>query len=341
MRPSFSASGRAGLTSSSTVPALDVHRVRDELPGEGQPDRLGDLGTRLLLRLRRARAQMRRPHHRGDGQQRVAVGGLGAEHVDRRPGHPAFTQRQRERLLVHDAAPGCVHDPDAGLDQMQFLVAQEPDRLRVLREVDGDEVSLAQQLLEAGQPHAELGRAGGGHVRVVGDDPHAERAEPGGHQDADTAQAEDPGHLAVEFDPREGGPLPLASPQRGGGLRHVAGHGQEQADGMLGGTDDVGGGCVHHHHARPGRRLHVHVVQADPGARDHPEPGGMGQRLRIDPGGAAHDDRVGVRERGQQRPAVSAVRVPHVEVGFQLRDSGRRKLLGDEDDRCRHGVGPS
>ena len=324
MRPSFSASGRPGLTSSSTDAALDVDGVRDELAGQGQPDRPGHLGTRLLLRLGRARAEMRCRHHRRDLQERVAGSGFRGEHVDGRPRHPAFAQRPGQRLLVHDAAPGRVHDTHARLDQVQFLVADEADRLGVLREVDGDEVSLAHQLIQAGQPHAELGRPGRGHVGVVGDDAHAEGAEPLGHQDPDPAQAEDAGHLAVEFDPGEGGALPLAGPQRGYGLRNVPGHGEQQADRVLGGADDVGCGGVHHHHARPGRRLHIHVVQADTGARDHPQVRGMRERLGIDPGGTAHDDRIGRGERGEQRRAVRAVRVPYVEVGFQLRDSGRR-----------------
>ena len=47
-----------------------------------------------------------------------------------------------------------------------------------------------------------------------------------------------------------------------------------------------------------------------------------------------------VRERGEQGGPVGAVRVAHLEVGFQLPDRGWGKLLGDEDNRCRHDDGP-
>ena len=91
----------------------------------------------------------------------------------------------------------------------------------------------------------------------------------------------------------------------------------------------------------PGGRLDVDVVQADTGPGDHPEPGRVGQGLGIDLGGAAHDERVGVGQRGEQCGAVRAVHVPDVEVGFEQGDGGRRQFLSDEYDRCRHGGGPS
>ena len=105
-----------------------------------------------------------------------------------------------------------------------------------------------------------------------------------------------------------------------GTLRATA---SSSADRVLGGAHDVGRGGVHHHHAGPGGRVHVDVVEADPGAGDDPQPRGMGERLRIDLGGAADDDRVGAGERGEQRGAVRAIRVADLEVGFQLRDGGR------------------
>ena len=271
----------------------------------------------------------------------LPVAGSAANTSMAAPADPALAQRQRQRLLVHDAAPGCVHDAHARLDQVQFLVAEEADRLGVLRQVDGDEVRLAQQFVQAGQPHAELGRPGRGHVGVVGDDPHAERAQPLGHQDADPAQPEDAGHLAVEFDPGEADRF--HSPARSeaaacGTLRATASSSPTACSAAL---TMLEVGAFTDHHARPGRGLHVHVVQADPGAGYHLQARGMGQRFRIDRGGAAHDDRDGVGERGEQRRPVRAIRVADVEVGFQLRDGGRRKFLGDEDDGCRHGDGPS
>ena len=51
--------------------------------------------------------------------------------------------------------------------------------------------------------------------------------------------------------------------------------------------------------------------------------------------------RVGVGERRQQRGAVGAVDVAHVEVGGQHLERGRGELFGDEDDGTALGLGHS
>ena len=119
-----------------------------------------------------------------------------------------------------------------------------------------------------------------------------------------------------------------AAEARGG----VAGDRQQQRDGLLGGGDDVGGRRVDHHHAAGGGGRHLDVVQPDPGPGDDLQPRRGGDRLGVDLGGAAHDHRVGVGQRGQQGRPVGAVDVADVEVVGEHVDGGGGQLFGDEDD---------
>ena len=116
--------------------------------------------------------------------------------------------------------------------------------------------------------------------------------------------------------------------------RDVAGGGEHQRDGELGGGDDVGGRGVHDHHAALGGGLHVDVVETDAGTGDDLQPLGGGERLGVDLRGAAHQDRVDVGDRRQQLGAVGAVAVPDLEVGAERLDGGGAELFGDEYDGC-------
>ena len=116
-------------------------------------------------------------------------------------------------------------------------------------------------------------------------------------------------------------------------LAVLPGDGEQQRDRLLGGGDDVGGGRVDDHDAAGGGGRHVDVVQADAGPGDHLEPGRGGDRLGVDLGGAAHDHRVGVGQRGEQRRPVGAVDVADVEVVGEHVDGGRGEFLGDQYDR--------
>ena len=85
------------------------------------------------------------------------------------------------------------------------------------------------------------------------------------------------------------------------GAGGVPGDGEQQRDGLLGGGHDVRGRRVDDHDAARGGGRHLDVVEPDAGAGDHLQPRRGGDGLGVDLGGAAHDDRVGVGERGEQR----------------------------------------
>ena len=252
-------------------------------------------------------------------------------------GDPALLDGVVERLLVDDAATGGVDEHEARLDLRQLLLADHAERLGRLRQVDGDEVGLFEQLVESDQLDAHLGRTAGLDVGVVGDDLHAEGAEPLSDEDADAAQADDADGLLVELDAGVLAALPLAVLQRGVGRSDVARGGQHERHGELRGGDDVGGRGVHDHHAGLGGRLDVDVVEADTGAGDHLQLLGGGEGLGVDLGRAAHQDGVDVGDGGQEFGAVGAVAVADLEVGSERLHGGGAELFCDENDGLAHG----
>ncbi len=206
--------------------------------------------------------------------------------------------------------------------------------------MDAHEVGLGQQGVEVDEADTHLRGPAGLHVGVVRDDLHPEGAEPLGDEYADAAEADDADGLLVELDAGVLRPLPLAVLQRGVGRADVAGRGEHQRDGELGGGDDVGGRRVDDHDPALGGRLHVDVVEAHTGAGDDLQPLRGGQRLRVDLGGGAHQDRVDVGDGGQQLGAVGAVAVPDLEVGAERVHGGGAELFGDEYDGLVSHSGP-
>ena len=105
-------------------------------------------------------------------------------------------------------------------------------------------------------------------VGVVGEDLHAEALEPLGDERADPAEADDADLLVEQLDAAVLAALPRAALEGLVGRRDVAGGGQQQADGELGGGGDVGGRRVDDHDAGLGGGRDVDVVEADTGAGD-------------------------------------------------------------------------
>ncbi len=225
-----------------------------------------------------------------------------------------------------------------GLGHRQLLGADQTRGLRGLGHVHGDHVGFAHQLVELDHPRAQLGGAGVVDVRVVGQQVHAEGGQALGDQLTDAAEAHHTHGLAQQLGAREGLALPLALLHRGVGAAEVAQGGQDQRHRELGGRDDVGGGGVDHHHPGGGRGGDVDVVQAHAGAGDDAQLRGRGVHLRVDQGGGADQQGIGLRHRGEQRGTVGAVHAADLDVGAQDLDGGGRQLLSDEHDRTRHGI---
>ena len=108
-------------------------------------------------------------------------------------------------------------------------------------------------------------------VRVVGDDGHREALRAPGDLGADPPESDDAERLAVHLRPEEALALPLAAAEVGVGLRELPGDGEEERHRVLGRGDRVAARRVHADDPAPRGRLHVDVVEPDPGAPDHLE----------------------------------------------------------------------
>jgi len=199
------------------------------------------------------------------------------------------------------------------------------------------EVRLRQQRVEVDQTHPHLRGPAGLDVGVVGDHAHPEGAQPLRDEHPDPAEPDDAHGLLVELDTGVARTLPLAVAQGGVRRADVPSRGEHERHRELRGADDVGGRGVDHHHPALGRGADVDVVETHAGAGDDLEPAGRGERLGVDLGAAAHQDRVGVGDRGQEGRPVGAVAVPDLEVRPERVDRGGAELFGDQDDGPRAG----
>ena len=165
----------------------------------------------------------------------------------------------------------------------------------------------AQQIVEGQQLDAQLRGPRRRHIRVVRDDVGFECGQPLGDQLPDAAQADDSDGLAEDLGAGERRPLPGVLAQRGIGGGNLAGRGQQQRQGVLGGAVDVRRRRVDDQHTAFGGGVHVDVVQPDAGTRDDLELGCGAQHLGVDGRRRAHQQCVGLGHRGQQLLPVRAV----------------------------------
>ena len=201
-------------------------------------------------------------------EQRRLGGRLAVEHVEGGAGDHAVADGVGERRLVDDAAAGHVDHAQRRLGLEQQVATDQARRLGRLRQVDGEEVGLGDDLVERQQLDTDLAGPLGRHERVVGDEPHPEAACPVGDELADAPEADDAERLVGQLDALPPGPLPAPGDQRGVGLRHVARLGEQQRHRVLGGRDDVALRGVDDHHAPRRGGVDVDVVEPDAGPAD-------------------------------------------------------------------------
>ena len=108
----------------------------NEVPGEREYHLLGDLLASLVLGFARARTEMGRHDDIREPEQRRSRTRLGREDVERGPADMAGCDCVSQRLLVENPAAGGIDDSDAALGFRKQLLAEQPGRLRRLRQVD-------------------------------------------------------------------------------------------------------------------------------------------------------------------------------------------------------------
>ena len=275
---------------------------------------------------------MRGDHHAVEAEERRLGGGLLFEHVEARALHVAGLDGFGEVGLDHDATSGGVDDANARLGLGHHGRVDQAHGLRVLGQVDRDEVRAAHDVLEAHELDAHVPGAVLGDDGVVSHEAHAEGEGTLGEQGADATEADDAHGLAVELHALPLGALPLAVDQRHVGLRHVAGLGQQQGDGLLGGRDDVGLRGVDPQDTELGGPSDVDVVEADAGPADDDQVGPGLEHLGGDRGGRADDEGMGPHDGPEELLRAQAeLDVDLVAGGSQLVEARLGDLLGNED----------
>ena len=244
----------------------------------------------------------------------------------------AVLQCLAEGRLVDDPAARGIHDPRAGLDHAELLLADQTLGLGRARQMDRHEVGLHEERLERRHDlDAHLLGALGAHVRVERDHAHPEAGRARGDERSDAAEPDQADRLSGQLDALPPRALPPAVDQIGVRLRDVARLREQQRECLFGRRDDVGLRRVHHHHAAPRRFLDVDVVQTDAGARDDLEVGRRREDRRGHLRGAPdHEGVVGRNLRGKIALREVGAHV-YLEVLAQQLEALFRQGLGHQD----------
>ena len=115
------------------------------------------------------------------------IGASSSQHVQARPGHLPRVQGRRQRRRVDEAPARGVDDDDPRPTKPQGITVEHPAGFVGQRRVEGDDVRLAQQLLQRDVAQPEDLRHERAAVRVAGQHLHAE-----GQGDADHPQPDAP-----------------------------------------------------------------------------------------------------------------------------------------------------
>ena len=105
-----------------------------------------------------------------------------------------------------------------------------------------------------------------------------------GDDRADIAAADDAEHLAGDLDAHEAVLFPFAGLRRRIGGGNLPGEGEHQCHGMFGRRDRIAERRIHHDDASRGRRRNIDIVDADAGAADDLQIGGLFEHLGRDLG---------------------------------------------------------
>ena len=243
-------------------------------------------------------------------------------------------KRRQEVRLHHDAAARAVDQPRARPQQRQLARPRHALGLRRERDVEGDDVGLAQQRVEVrDQARAEVARARLGNVGIEDEQPRrVEAAQARGHARADLAEADDAERLAVQLGAIDRA-VPLERLEPRVRLGNAAHEREQHADRVLRRRDDVAVRRVDDDDAAARARVHVDVVHADARAPDDLEPRRALEQTRRHRRRRPGDERLAVGERLRQRLGPGLHELAHVEAMLaQVGDALRRD--GIDDDRA-------
>ena len=246
-------------------------------------------------------------------ERRLARGRLLGEDVHRRPGEVSADQRTTQGLEIHDLPARRVDQDRARSHAAKLALADQPDRVGRVRDVEGHGVAPLEEVVEVpgglDVPEGQLG----GHVVV--EHAHAEHLGQHAHLAADVPVADDADGLAARLVAPGGGLLPVPTVAAHVALGDAPQEQDRLRDHELRHAARVRVGRVEHRHAAAPREAVVHLVGPDAEAADRDELPRLRQDLGRELGPRADPDHVGRADRGDQLVAGQGPRVGlHVPV---------------------------
>ena len=224
----------------------------------------------------------------------IVCGRFFGEHVQGRASYLARLKRPKQRFFVDYATPGAIYYAYAVAHGGEGIVAHHAAGVVGERGVHGQKISPRVHFCECRQLHAQPGGALLGEKRIVGHYLHLQAASAIADDGAYVSKPHHAQGLAAELGTHKVAASPVALPERGVGLRYVAGQCHHQRHGVLGGGDVVAPGRVHDDHSAARGLGHVYVVHPYARAAHDLELCCSIQQLGRDARTAAYDQAVGV-----------------------------------------------
>ncbi len=216
---------------------------------------------------------------------------------------------------------------------MEGFLVQQLGGFLGLGGVNGDEIGAGQEFIQGDQLHPDSRSHFLGDERIKADNPHSESQAPFRHHPADAAQADDPQGLVKHFRSLVFLLFPLPLGHGPVGLGDIAGHGQHEGNGVLGGGDGVAPRGVHDHDALFAGRRDVHVVQSGAGPTHHFQAGSLVDEFGGHLGGAANGQPVDILDGLFQLFRAETRTEIHFDIGVlgQNVHPGFMQIITDQD----------
>ena len=202
------------------------------------------------------------------------------EDIKRCAGEPVGRQCVGQRVCIDDPASGSVDQICRVLHHREPLGVDEVAGIGVERQVNTDDVGLAEDVLPARLGSMVLPKNICSDVGIVGQDAHVEGLHPLVDFASDIAEAEQSdGFVGQAHDGVKEVIVPDPTVDRRNGLWDFAHYAQQHGQGMVGDFLDAVVGHVDHHDTVVSCCRHIDTVVADAVADDHLEFGECGKDL--------------------------------------------------------------
>ena len=228
---------------------------------------LSHLKCNIFLRLRRRCTEVWCGDKVRRTEERIILGRLFGEHVERGGGEMAAVQRCTHRGFIHQTAAGAVDQAGARFHLGDLLSRQDVRRFLSFWQMQRHEVGASQKVIQLfNLLDTKFLRFVSGKERIKRRDLHFQTQRAGGDNRADIASADQAQRLAGDLSAHELGLFPFASLRRGVGGRDLACGCEHHRNCMFRRGDGVPKRRVHHHGPFGGGCGDINIINANTGA---------------------------------------------------------------------------